>query len=336
MPINIPVDERALTDPRFGHLARLLGFADADHARSKVEWLWYDCTLRGETELPQWVVEHRLGPAGPEALIECQLASWAGGRGDSKTRRMYIHGSEKRSLWYQGKDGSKTEQRAKGGKSRASQASRNPAGQFQLAGESAGDTPPADAGSAGPAASSSLDLSLSLIPEEDSLPRAIPPVPTPEPNTTAVPSSDSVHGTPKPKVRETEHPNIRVNLDAWAYAASEHAKLIPEIDPTAIRWPTWPGGAAKDDLVERTRELVGNPPNYSNAIEVHRRRVDVAVAEARRAGHLRWFVPAVFYEQARFDRAAQTSPEQAAASSRAGPRVNGARTDEPIRKIKTL
>lgn len=128
--VNIHV--YALTDSRFGRLASLLGLTDADHARGKLIHLWMECTLRGETALPQWLVEQHLGPQGPAALIESELARWSRGRGDSKTRPLYLRGAEGRVEWYQRNQ----EQSSKGGKARAASASRV-AGKFasRVAGE---------------------------------------------------------------------------------------------------------------------------------------------------------------------------------------------------------
>lgn len=118
---RINVDAIALTDARFARLAQLLGLADGDHARSKVEYLWLACTLRGETELPQWLVEQHLGERGPAALIESELGRWGAGRGDSKTRRIHICGARERCLWMRRNQ----EQSANGGKARAQNASRD-------------------------------------------------------------------------------------------------------------------------------------------------------------------------------------------------------------------
>jgi hypothetical protein len=137
---RINVDVEAFSDPRFGRLAALLGLADADHARSKVEHLWMACTLRGENALPQWLVEQHLGAQGPAALIESELARWAGGRGDSKTRRLYIRGSSKRTGWYK----QNQEQSSKGGKARAAKASRA-AGRFTSRVDGGATSPPAPA-----------------------------------------------------------------------------------------------------------------------------------------------------------------------------------------------
>jgi uncharacterized phage protein (TIGR02220 family) len=122
---RVNVDAIAFTDGRFKLLAELLGYIDADHARSKVEYVWLACTIRGELELPRWVVEQHLGPTGPEALVECELARWTSGRGDSRTRRMYICGARGRTEWFTRLQG----QSSKGGKARAEKTSRQ-AGKF--------------------------------------------------------------------------------------------------------------------------------------------------------------------------------------------------------------
>jgi hypothetical protein len=141
---RINVDAIALSDARFARLAHLLGLADGDHARSKVEYLWLACTLRGETELPQWLVEQYLGERGPAALIESELGRWGAGRGDSKTRRVHIAGSRERCLWMRRNQ----EQAANGGITRARNASRDH-GKFTSPGL-ASDTSPDLAGPTSP------------------------------------------------------------------------------------------------------------------------------------------------------------------------------------------
>lgn len=124
--LHLNVEFSAVTDDegKFGRLATLLGLADADHALGRCLHLWLACTRRGESELPQWLVERVLGERGPEALVEAELASWAGGRGDSATRRMRIAGAEKHCLWMASDQVAKRGQSSKGGKIRAATASR--------------------------------------------------------------------------------------------------------------------------------------------------------------------------------------------------------------------
>lgn len=138
--INVDFTAVADNDGRFGRLAQLLGLADADHARGKVEHLWVACTTRGETALPRWLVEKHLGELGPEALISAELARWSRGRGDSKTRTLYICGAEKRCLWLR----INQEQSSKGGKARALNTSRV-AGKFTSRLAEISTSPPAPA-----------------------------------------------------------------------------------------------------------------------------------------------------------------------------------------------
>jgi hypothetical protein len=335
---RVNVEGIAFTDPRFSRLAKLLGLTDGDHARSKVEYLWLACTIRGELELPRWLIEEHLGPSGPEAMIEAELGRWAGGRGDSNTRRMYICGSRGRTEWY----ARNQRQSSKGGKARASSSSRvggrfapDPAGDFTSA------LPPALplAHAHPPERESAGEIATGQLSETGSDP-PLPPEPSAE---SAEQQNASGLQTLKNQVDQAApiantrnahprapDPRIRINHDAWSYAAGEHAKLrAAGIDPTAIAWSPIPTGVAQAELVARTRELTqGDRPDFTEAARVHRRRVDVAVAEARREKHLRWFTPSRFYTPESFWKAAETSPEQAAI--RRGP-ISRADEDKPIR-----
>lgn len=119
---NLNVEFSAVTDDKgkFRRLAKLLGLADGDHARGRCEHLWIACTRRGEIDLPMWLVEDVLGEGGAAALVEAELARWAGGRGDSKTRRLRIAGARRHCSWM----AAKSEQSSNGGERRAKTASR--------------------------------------------------------------------------------------------------------------------------------------------------------------------------------------------------------------------
>lgn len=118
---KLNVEFAAVSDVKgkFARLAKLLGLADADHARGKCEHLWMACTTRGETDLPRWLVEQILGQRGPEALVEAELANWGRGR-DSKTRRISISGASKHCTWMAEKEA----QSSKAGKVNATTAIR--------------------------------------------------------------------------------------------------------------------------------------------------------------------------------------------------------------------
>lgn len=116
----------------------------------------------------------------------------------------------------------------------------------------------------------------------------------------------------------------RFNHDAWKLARETHAKLRAEgIDPNAVGWSAMPSGAGMGLLVDRVRELLaGDPPDYDGARVILERRIAVAAAEARREGHLRWFVPMRIFDDESFWRGAEVSPEQVArprASARGSP-----------------
>lgn len=97
------------------------------------------------------------------------------------------------------------------------------------------------------------------------------------------------------------------------------------IDPTAPQIAIMPN--AEDfgwkALLARVDEQLAADPDQAEA--VLRRRVDVAAAEARRDGSLRWFVPARMFDPRSFAIGVGMSPEQAAK-----PRAPGfKRPDEP-------
>ena len=93
MGANVTVDDLAFSDPRFGVLAQLLGLADADHARAKVERLWLHCTHEGRYVLPEVEVAAVLGDSGVIALITARLGRRTRGG-------IYLKGTKGRIEWY--------------------------------------------------------------------------------------------------------------------------------------------------------------------------------------------------------------------------------------------
>ncbi len=140
------------------------------------------------------------------------------------------------------------------------------------------------------------------------------------------------------QVRTRDH-RTKLAMDSWRYAALKQSELKGEgIDPTAIGWGINPGGEAWAECKARVDEVLqelGDPPDLAAAEVVLRRRIDVATVEARRAGHLRWFIPMRIWHADSFAIGASMSPEQAAQAGqpRAGARgTNGTRTPEPERR----
>lgn len=217
---RVNLDMTALTDPRFGRLASLLGLADADHARGRMVHVWMACTMRGSTTLPQWLVDQLLGAGGADALIDSELASWSAGRGDSDTRGVLIAGAD-RCLWYVKLTERNREQSSKGGKARAQTPARR-AGRF------AASTSPAGWSATSPSYSGSYSGSGSST--EDPEPPYVPPAGGDGPDRPAKPKGKRKATT---DATPAELASVRVVLDRLstasgvAYTGSQpHVALI--------------------------------------------------------------------------------------------------------------
>lgn len=134
-----------------------------------------------------------------------------------------------------------------------------------------------------------------LSPRARAIPRGTPPPTEPPPAPSGAPSPD---------------PRIKINHDAWSYAASKHAELrAAGIEPDARPWPALPLGIAADDLVARTRELAALDPDAIRKAHMH--RVDVAAAEARDKRHLKWFTPSRMWARESWWKGYEGTPSQA-------------------------
>jgi hypothetical protein len=123
---------------------------------------------------------------------------------------------------------------------------------------------------------------------------------------------------------------VALNTDAWRYAALKHAELGLE---GSLPWPAMPAGAAYNDLVDRTREVLAmhDPPRFDEARALITRRIDVAFAAAQREQHVKWFTPTRMWDAKSFWRDLEISPAQARA-----PRSPPIAPPTEPRKIKTL
>lgn len=301
---RVNVDIIAFADSRFAHLAILLGLADHDHARSKVEYLWWECTFRGTPELPVWVIEAKLGAGAAGALVEAELGSYTTGRGDSKTRLVRISGAEERCLWMVKKQG----QTSKAGKARASGASRA-GGKFTSTKDSAGGS----AGEVAPAETSPPTPTPTPTPEREQTPDSAGPKPPPskppeDPPTHHVEQSARVQQNVTPK-------QLRVALAhrAWQVALAEHVRLKLALNSPAQAWPAQPGTNFPpfEELVARIAEIA--PSDQFDAAEVEsrlRNRIAVAAAEAEVKRSLDFFTPHWLWKREQFARADGETPEQ--------------------------
>jgi hypothetical protein len=77
---RIGVESRALSDPRFRILAKLVGLADGDHARGKCEHVWNETQERGDYVLSPEIIDAAVQIDGfAEAMIRSELAELADG-----------------------------------------------------------------------------------------------------------------------------------------------------------------------------------------------------------------------------------------------------------------
>lgn len=70
---GIEVAQEAHGDPRFAHLAKLCGLADAAHAVGRMTILWHACKRREQHVLPESLIDEVLGAGGSDHLIEAHL-----------------------------------------------------------------------------------------------------------------------------------------------------------------------------------------------------------------------------------------------------------------------
>jgi hypothetical protein len=313
--LNVEFSAVADEEGKFGRLAKLLGLADADHARGRCEHLWVACTRRGESELPQWLVEQVLGELGPDALVQAELAAWAGGRGDSTTRRMRIGGAAKHCLWMF-PPGPNSEQSSKGGKTRASTSSRS-AGRFVANHQPI--TSPSEISSASEILPEKISPSArAILPTavpEPAPPRSDPPIvpavspPTPAHEGTATTIPPVVHRDPKPanvipaEVARGESiagpynhddPRARGRLAEATYRRVSDALVAIAVElrlPAPLPFPAiTPGSHPQSlrDLQDRVREEGAAAPVVCDRVVAN------LIAQAREERRVEWLAEKTF------------------------------------------
>lgn len=354
MAASVTVHHKAFGDSRIVYLGTLLG-CDDDAALGRMTRLWSVCTERQtSTPEPHEIRACLRNARGDELLIESGLAERL------TTGAIRVRGCEGMIEWFGATAEAATPAaRAAGGRARSSKAKRDALGRMLPAGDAGGVLDEsADAGSSNvqhvqqtPAIQiqslSSPDLG-SPSPSSGASSRDLPGDPQQEAPTPAPTPRTPPPGIPQPGTARPD-PRVKLNWDAWAYAALKHAEIRDEIAPNALPFPAMPGGDPMRELAARTREVLeqtGDPPNFEKARETVKRRIDVAVAEAKREQHLKWFTPSRIWDSKSFWRALEVTPEEAfvrRATERAGPHSVGPRgspppapTPDPPRRIKTL
>lgn len=328
MTAPVRIDASAWGDLRFATLARLCGFADAEHALIKCAKIWSWQTEHYTEDQPTYavdsdIVESALGAGGAQHLVRARLA-------EETPDGLRIRGAVGRIEWlWKSRKASK-----KGGDATKRKHSDKDG--------------PDGLGSAGPAAPKNGGLTpgpLTLPPDPDlslrrsgsSFPELLDP---------AIARVERVEPAPITPLRlpvpPAHDPRVRLNSDAWIYAAKEHQRLREEgIGRDAMPFGALPFGAPARELAARTQELLArtDPPDFAATAAAHRHRVDVAAAEARREQHARWFVPTKLWDAQQFARALETTLS-AAGQPRAPPPPRGSQPPSPStpppRRLKDL
>ena len=151
---RISVEQKALTDPRFAALGRLMKAPDGfshDIGLARMIRVWNECAERETYILPAWAIESIFdSSAAPQDLVTVELAEWA----SEDTLR--IRGTEGRTDYL----GDLRKARVKGGLARSAGATRDPkTGTFTSTIQQPTSSPPAE--------SSVLTLTPALTPTQD-------------------------------------------------------------------------------------------------------------------------------------------------------------------------
>lgn len=150
------------------------------------------------------------------------------------------------------------------------------------------------------------DLVPDPVPEEISLSRARAIPPDPGPTTTP----------PTEPVAPTLAQRQKINHDVWAAAKRAHDQLRATVDRNAQAWGAMPMGPGGDELAARTKELGEQLGTEAAVRDVHDRVIAVRVVEAKKLGHLKFFIPTRVYDRDSFWKSAELSPQQAAQTDR--------------------
>lgn len=278
MSAPVRIEAEAWSDLRFATLARILGFADLDHALIKVSRIWSWQTEHYTPDAPTYVVDadlidSALGTGGAQAMVRSRLA-------EEEPGGFRVRGSKGRIEWlWQRRQASRA-----GGEARKRSA-RNES--------QPGGSPPGKPGqNPGPAPKPS-PLVPALVPEIPDLSHhahAIPPAPAQEAQTVAHVPADR---DPRPSnVRNgaynADDPRERGRLAERTYRQLSDARIaiarelgLPDQLPFPAIGPSSHAGSFRD-LQDRIRE------EGSAATMVCERVIANLIAQAREERSIEW------------------------------------------------
>jgi hypothetical protein len=272
----VRIEACAWGDLRFATLARLCGFADAEHALIKVSKIWSWQTEHYTPDAPTYVVdaeiiESALGELGAERMVRARLA-------EATPDGFRIKGSEDRIEWLwksrnasrKGGEATKRKHANKGG----------PDGLAPAGPEAMPDAGPQTGLTPGP-------LSPDLSPDQQ---------------------NQKTHT----RVRE-RHPAVGgIARRVWDYGA----KVRPELTASQVAAvPPWAITVGTDHtgwvaLLDRISELLAAAMTPDAAEQLCRNRIDVAAAKARVDGEGQWFASTSLFTRSSFEHWAHQDPKQ--------------------------
>lgn len=255
MTAPVRIEACAWGDLRFATLARLCGFADAEHALIKVSKIWSWQTEHYTPDAPTYVVdaeiiESALGELGAERMVRARLA-------EATPDGLRIKGSKDRIEWLW-----KSRRASAAGGEATKRKHANKGGPDGLAAAGPGTTP--EAGPRTGLTPGALTLSPDLSPD---------------------PSSQITHT----RVRERHPAAGGIARRTWDYGL----KVRGELAASNVNVPPWalqhgPDHSGWTALLDRVCELlVDSTPDQAEL--VCRNRIDVAAAKARSDGEGHWF-----------------------------------------------
>ncbi len=274
MTAPVRIDALAWGDLRFATLARLCGFADAEHALIKCAKIWSWQTEHFTFERPTYVVdvdivESALGVGGADHLVRARLA-------ETGPDGLRMRGSEGRIEWLHKNRNSS----AKGGEATKRKHADKDGPTGQALGQPSGEpTPGPETGlKQGP-------LTPALSPDQQ---------------------ISEIHT----RVRE-RHPSAgAVARATWEYGSKVRLELAA-LNVNVPPWVLMPGTDHSGwvDLLDRvTERLVGSTAELAE--KVCRNRIDVAAAKARADGEGNWFASTGMFTRKSFDMFAELDPKQ--------------------------
>lgn len=174
--------------------------------------------------------------------------------------------------------------------------------------------------------------------EGPSNPSVPDPVPDLVPDTATAPEISPARAIPRSTEPSTTSPPkpspittadlVAINTEAWEGFRAAHEELRGAgVDRVGREWSIAPSGVAKGYLVALTNELVEQLGDVGEVRAMHRRVLEVRIAEAKRLQRdgdpspLKYFIPTRVFDRASWWKSAELTPAQASQSKHRQPAI---------------